>query len=207
VVIAGASVAIGPGFSDPVHGAQQAFRRALEAMANPGRAVAIEAGLDGPAAALQALLLALTDFDTPVWWQSADDARKRWLAFHNGAPVAQAPSQARFAVIAHASTMPAATHFATGSAEAPETSTTLLIHVPSLDDGPAMRWTGPGIEGARRVRIDGLSAGFWAQWQDQHARFPLGVDAIFCCGAWIVALPRTVQVRAAREAGEERPCT
>ncbi len=182
------------GLADPVHGAQQAFRAALDALSRPGRPVRAGqpiAGLPlGPAMAH--LLLALTDDDTPVWWQHG--ACASWLRFHTGAVVAATPADAAFAVITQASTMPELDGFVQATAASPEFSTTLLIEVASLDDGAALRWHGPGIRDSQIVRIDGLPGGFWPQWQANHAAFPQGVDIIFTCGDRAIGLPRTTRI-------------
>ena len=184
------------GFVDPVHDAQRAFRAALDALARPGRVVILGdaiAGLDIQPA-MAHLLLALTDDDTRVWWQRNDPAVAQWLRFHTGASAAGRADQAAFAAIADPLTMPSLDAFAQGTAVAPEFSTTLMVEVPSLDQGPALQWHGPGIRETRSVRIDGLPAAFWAQWQANHAAFPQGVDLVFTCGSRAIGLPRTTRV-------------
>ena len=183
-------------FADPVHDAQQAFRAALDALSRPGRPVEFgesSAGLP-LGGAVAHLLLALTDVDTPVWWQAPAESAAHWLRFHTGAGVAVQPLDAAFAVVAEPAAMPALDAFATGTLASPEFSTTVLIEVPSLDDGPALQWHGPGIRDTHRVQVAGLPPGFWAQWQANHAAFPQGVDVIFTCGRRAIGLPRTTRV-------------
>jgi alpha-D-ribose 1-methylphosphonate 5-triphosphate synthase subunit PhnH len=184
------------GFVDPVHDAQRAFRAALDALARPGQVVTLGDPIAGLAIrpAMARLLLALTDDDTGVWWQRNDPAATQWLRFHTGADAADRPDQAAFAVVVDSQTMPPLDAFAQGTAAAPEFSTTLLVEVPSLDDGAALQWHGPGIREPRSVRIDGLPATFWAQWQANHAAFPQGVDLIFTCDSRAIGLPRTTRV-------------
>ena len=141
------------------------------------------------------LLLALTDDDTPVWWQQQDNVTAQWLRFHTGASITESPSGAAFAVSLDASGLPALEMFAAGTAAAPERSTTLLLEVPSLDAGPAVEWRGPGIQDVQSVRIAGLPDGFWLQWQANHAAFPQGVDIVFTCANAVLGLPRTTRVR------------
>ena len=141
------------------------------------------------------LLLALTDDDTPVWWQQQDNVAAQWLRFHTGASITESPSGAAFAVSLDASGLPALEMFAAGTAAAPERSTTLLLEVPSLDAGPAVEWRGPGIQDVQSVRIAGLPDGFWLQWQANHAAFPQGVDIVFTCANAVLGLPRTTRVR------------
>ena len=185
------------GFADPVHDAQTAFRRVLDALSRPGRPVTLGRPVKSlpVGAAMSHLLLALTDDDTAVWWQHREEMAAQWLRFHTGARVASAPDQAAFAVLTDAGAMAALETFAQGSMASPEESTTLLVEVPSLDDGPAVEWRGPGIKAVQTVRIAGLPDNFWTQWHANHARFPQGVDMVFCCADRALGLPRTTRVR------------
>ena len=184
------------GLQDPVHGAQRAFRATLDALARPGRIQCLAAGDTawplGDAAAQ--VLLALADEDTPVWWQHASDADAQWLRFHTGARCTAAKREARFAIVTDVSNLPALDEFAAGTAGSPEFSTTLLIEVPSLRDGPAVHAHGPGIATREELRIAGLPAGFWAQWHANHSAYPQGVDLLFTCGADLLGLPRTSRI-------------
>ncbi|MDW5442410.1 phosphonate C-P lyase system protein PhnH [Polaromonas sp. SM01] len=185
------------GFVDPVHDAQQAFRRVLDALSRPGQPVALGQTVKGLALgpAMAHLLLALTDDDTAVWWPQGDCAEAQWLRFHTGASRAAAPSEAAFAVLSHAAGWPALDTFAAGTMDAPETAATLLVEVASLETGPAVEWRGPGIQDMQTVRIAGLPEDFWAQWQANHASFPQGVDIVFTCADAALGLPRTTRVR------------
>lgn len=187
---------ISAGFTDPIHDAQAAFREALNALARPGRRVTLGAAVKGLplGPAMAALVLALSDDDTAVWWQQ-DSTASKWLRFHTGAAVAATTSAAAFAVILDAESMPGLDQFAAGTAESPEQSATLLLEVSSLDDGPAVEWRGPGIKDTQTVRIAGLPDGFWTQWQINHALFPRGVDIVFTCADAALGLPRTTRVR------------
>lgn len=185
-----------PGFADPVHDAQQAFRAALHALSHPGQRVDVGqriAGLPLGAAASH-LLLALADDDTAVWWQPGLESGAPWLRFHTGARLAAAPAEAAFAVVGDAQRLPSLAGFAQGTPASPEFAATVLIEVPSLDDGPAMQWHGPGIRQARTVRVGGLGPAFWGEWQANHAAFPQGADIFFTCGEAAIGLPRTTRV-------------
>lgn len=192
-----AAQALSAGFADAVHDAQTAFRGVLDALSRPGRRFAIGCPIKGLALgpAMAHLLLALTDDDTPVWWQHSDAASADWLRFHTGASLAAAPELAAFAVICDAAALPPLDAFAAGSLESPEHSTTLFIEVASLDGGPALEWRGPGIRDMQTVCIAGLPEKFWAQWQANHAAFPQGVDMVFTCANVALGLPRTTRVR------------
>lgn len=194
-------VQLSAGFADPVHDAQTAFRRVLEALSRPGRRFALGSPIEGLAlgAAMAHLLLALTDDDTPVWWQQDDGGASGWLRFHTGAGFAAMPEEAAFAVLTDAGSMPALDSFPAGPMASPERSATLLVEVPSLETGPAVEWRGPGIQDKQTVCIAGLPDNFWAQWQANHAAFPQGVDIVFTCAGFALGLPRTTRVRRLEE--------
>jgi alpha-D-ribose 1-methylphosphonate 5-triphosphate synthase subunit PhnH len=188
---------ISAGFPDPVHDAQRAFRSVLNALARPGESESVSPALakQDIGSAMAHLLLSLTDDGTAVWWQLPQTGDVDWLRFHTGAPRAAMPSQAAFAVITSAASMPPLESFAAGSPESPEASTTLLVEVPSFNDGQVVEWHGPGIRSSRRVRIAGLPDDFWNRWQANHAAFPQGVDMVFTCADVLLGLPRTTRVR------------
>jgi alpha-D-ribose 1-methylphosphonate 5-triphosphate synthase subunit PhnH len=188
---------LAPGLLDGVHDSQQAFRAVLDALARPGQVRAIGPALPGVAlgGALARLLLSLTDDETPVWWQCADTDLSQWLRFHTGAPVAAREEMASFAVFAHGVQGLVLSDFASGTAQSPEFSTTLLVELPSLLEGPRLEWRGPGIADVQRVGLQGLPDDFWAQWQANHAAFPQGVDMVFTCGEHVLGLPRTTRIR------------
>lgn len=187
-----------PGFADPVFEAQTTFRTLLNAFAYAGRPGMLSTRLDpphplGPASA--AVALTLFDFETPVWLDAAAAAGgvPDYLRFHTGAPLVAEEGRARFALIADAMQMPPLDRFAIGEDRYPDRSATLIVQVPSLAAGPAVTWRGPGIDGARAVSIAGLPEGFWTQWADNHALYPLGVDIIFTAGQALIGLPRGIE--------------
>jgi alpha-D-ribose 1-methylphosphonate 5-triphosphate synthase subunit PhnH len=191
------------GLQDSVHESQFAFRQVLDALARPGQVRHIGAALPGVAlgGAMARLLLSLTDDETTVHWRSTspEDAHngslQTWLRFHTGAPVASHASSASFVVVTQPLQAPALNSCAQGSPESPEFSSTVLMELPSLCDGPALEWRGPGIKDMHRVALLGLPKSFWAQWQANHAAFPQGVDLIFTCAEHALGLPRTTRVR------------
>ena len=131
------------GLADPVHHAQAAFRVLLEALSRPGRIQALPAEvhqhLGRPAVlkpALAAALLALLDAQTTLWLSPALAAGgevQAWLRFHTGTRFADRPEAADFAA-AHADEVdpPLLGRLPAGTDEAPHTSATLLVEVPSL---------------------------------------------------------------------------
>lgn len=185
------------GLPDDVHDAQQAFRAVLDALARPGQVRRIGSALPGVAlgGAMARLLLSLSDDDTPVWWQRKSTDLQHWLRFHVGAPVTNLPTEASFAVFTDLEPGLSLTDFASARVDAPEFSTTLLIELPSLTEGPVLTWRGPGIQILQRVGLQGLPANFWAQWQANQTSFPQGVDIIFTCGDSALGLPRTTSAQ------------
>ena len=195
------STPMNAGFADPVHDAQGVFRRVLDALSRPGRIfnLGAHAGAGSVGPAMAQVLLALTDDDTPVWWQQTDTATAQWLRFHTGAPLADHPQAAAFAVVTDLGQIPCLADFAQGSPAAPEQSTTLLMELPAFEGGLPQAWRGPGIEHVTLLSLAGLSADFWRQCQANQARFPQGVDMVLTCGEWVIGLPRSTQVQAAQE--------
>jgi alpha-D-ribose 1-methylphosphonate 5-triphosphate synthase subunit PhnH len=182
-----------PGFTDPVHESQAAFRAVLDAMSEPGRIATLGEGLTPPAPldpATAAILLTLADSDTPLWLDPAAAAAEPWLTFHCGAPQA-APEAAAFAVTLG---LPDLRWFNSGTHEAPERGATLIVQLPALGAGQAWQLSGPGLKSPATLHVAGLPDDFSALWTRNTARFPRGVDLILCAGHSAVALPRTVAV-------------
>lgn len=188
-----------PGFADAVFEGQAAFRAVLDALSYAGRVHEVASAIDGPAPLLPAttaIALSLFDFETPIWLDVAtgNAAVTEFLKFHTGCPVVAVPAKAGFAVIADPAAMPVLDSFAIGEDRYPDRSATLVIQVATLTDGPAKRWTGPGVDGEIEVRIGGLPERFWTQWSLNRELYPLGVDVIFACGSAIIGMPRAIHV-------------
>lgn len=182
-----------PGFADPVHESQANFRALLNAMSEPGRIVTLGVGLNPPSPldpATAALLLTLTDAETPLWLDPALDAAIAWITFHCGAPYT-APETALFAVSAG---LPDLRAFNAGTHEAPEQGATVIVQLPALGEGRTWRLTGPGLKGTGTLRATGLPEDFATLWAPNAAGFPRGIDLVLCAGQSVVALPRTVTV-------------
>lgn len=186
-----------PGFADPVADAQGCFRAVLDAMARPGRIHETGGGLTPPAPlarASAAVLLTLVDHDTLLWLDPDAATSRAWIAFHCGAPFATGPEACAFAL---ALSMPDLAALPAGSHEAPERSATMILQVRAFEGGRRFRLEGPGLREPTVLAIDGLPADFAGVWQQNRARFPLGVDLILCAGTQLAALPRSVSVREA----------
>ncbi|WP_282604392.1 phosphonate C-P lyase system protein PhnH [Pelagibius sp. Alg239-R121] len=188
------------GFDNPVLQSQAMYRVLLSAMSRPGHIVPCELLLEVPASLAQttaAAALTLLDFDTPLWLDPAAAAQQAlvdYLRFHCGCPIVEAHGHAAFAIITDPCKMPSLDAFPEGSDEYPDKSATLLIQVERLDDSRGVVLRGPGIENKQTIQGKGLPGGFWQQVQENHARFPKGVDIVLCAEDRIAALPRTTQV-------------
>jgi len=186
------------GFTEPVFGAQSAFRLLMEAMANPGRVVELGVEVCGPAPldnAAATVLAALADYDTPVWFEDeAADAAAAWLGFHTGATRVFDPSACAFAVLTAGSPVEGWALFPAGSSSYPDRSATLILPVAALRGGASLVLRGPGIETEALFAPAGLPAGFLDAMAANRAAFPLGFDLVLVCGSDVAALPRTTRI-------------
>ncbi len=187
------------GFADPVLESQSTFRTLMDAMAHPGRIFACH-GLDHAplplAPVTAAVVLTLTDPDTPVWLDpplAKSDAVRAWLAFHSGASLVEARESASFALIADPLAMPALDSFALGSEAYPDRSATLILQVERFDDLGRLL-SGPGLATPQRFGAAPLPAGFWDQLRSNRALFPRGVDLVLAGPASLAALPRSLRI-------------
>lgn len=188
-----------PAWTDSVRDAQASFRCILKALAEPGTIQILPTDVTGPApldGATTALCLTLADFETPIWLSDAahTSAVELYLRFHCGCPLATDPACANFAIITNPADGLALERFAQGSMEYPDCSTTLLVQVQTLTNGPPRQLSGPGIQQSRTLRVVRLPHDFDMRWQTNHAGFPLGVDIVFCYDNAIVGLPRTTSI-------------
>jgi alpha-D-ribose 1-methylphosphonate 5-triphosphate synthase subunit PhnH len=209
-MIAGAETIDG-GFADPVFNAQSVFRALMDAMARPGSIMPVQTLATPPAplsAAAAALALTLCDHDTPLWLDpvlAGSSAVRSWLAFHTGAPLVDERGDAAFALVADAVGLGSLADFAQGSQEYPDRSTTLILQIDALTRDAVQRrresslllLEGPGIQTTTTLAISPLPEHFLAEWQDNRARFPRGVDLVLAAPGAVACLPRTVKIREA----------
>ena len=186
-------------FADPVFESQAAFRAILAAMARPGAILACGEGLAPPAPlspAAAAAILALADFETPLWIAPSLLAGEiaSYLKFNTGAPLAASPDKAAFALIDAAADALRLADFAQGTQEYPDRSTTIVVQLSSLSNGPLLTLAGPGIPGETTLAAGFLPEGFFEQWRKNQAAYPLGVDCILAGGAEVAALPRSIRL-------------
>jgi alpha-D-ribose 1-methylphosphonate 5-triphosphate synthase subunit PhnH len=186
-----------PGLGNPVHDSQRFFRKLLSAMAQPGRPVDLPGAPEGPLPldpATAAAALTLLDLDTPLWidWIADTPQLRAYLKFHCGCPIVERSQTAAFGLITDPAHMPRLALFAQGSDQYPDRAASLLLQVPSLDGGPAVTLSGPGIRDSAVFAPDGLPDWFWNDWRLNAGQFPLGVDVFFTCGDRVVGLPRSI---------------
>jgi alpha-D-ribose 1-methylphosphonate 5-triphosphate synthase subunit PhnH len=189
------------GFGDPVHDSQRTFRSVLDAVAHPGRVVTVAGDLMAIPPlhrASAALLLALADFETPVWLSptARTDAVAGFLRFHCGCPLVETASRAAFVVAAIPSEGPALSSLDIGSDLYPERAATVILQVDGLGAGPAVTLTGSGIDGRARLACEGLDDSFWNERKALEILFPRGLDIILVDGDAIAAIPRSSCVEA-----------
>jgi alpha-D-ribose 1-methylphosphonate 5-triphosphate synthase subunit PhnH len=206
---ADALATLGAGFSHEAHGSQRVFRAALQALSHPGRPVTVEHDAEVPSvghAASAAVLLALLDADCKLWLSPTlrDSDAAAWLRFHTGCRLVDRPAQAHFAWLAASDALQPLDSFSLGSDSYPDQSTTCVIDVAALHAVPAAtapwRLSGPGIQDAAGLQVQGLDRSFVAQWQANHGLFPRGVDVLLATGPQIVGLPRTTRIEQQKEA-------
>lgn len=59
--------------------------------------------------------------------------------------------------------------------------------------GQRLRLTGPGIETATEIAIDGLAQGFWSL-RAARCRYPAGFELFLISGAKVIGLPRSTMI-------------
>ena len=190
---------LGAGFADPVLSAQSTFRAVMDALARPGsvqpfaRTATGPAPLSHPAAAIA---LSLLDQDTPVWLDPslASDAVGSWLRFHTGAPITTDPANCAFALIGDPTNAPAFADFQLGTPDYPDRSTTILLQVECLTEGPPWTLAGPGIRGTQSFQASPLPSNFAERIAANNALFPRGVDLLLAADDCVAALPRTTRL-------------
>jgi alpha-D-ribose 1-methylphosphonate 5-triphosphate synthase subunit PhnH len=104
---------------------------------------------------------------------------------------------AQFVWVGAGDPLPALQSLRQGSDECPDQSATCVVDVGSLSaDAEAQHWTlsGPGIREQALLSVTGLPADFAAQWANNHAGFPRGVDLFLATRDALVGLPRTTRI-------------
>jgi alpha-D-ribose 1-methylphosphonate 5-triphosphate synthase subunit PhnH len=188
------------GFADKVLSAQSTFRSVMDAMARPGSVQRIEAAAGVPAAMMRgtaAIALTLFDHDTPLWLDpsmSGTSEVTKWLKFHTGAPVIADSSICSFALIGDPRSLPGLDRFAFGNNEYPDRSTTLILQVESLTQGPGIELRGPGIDGVAAMQAAIQPEDLFERLKINQTLFPRGIDVVLVADDSIVAIPRTTRL-------------
>ncbi|WP_289035121.1 phosphonate C-P lyase system protein PhnH [uncultured Roseibium sp.] len=198
---ANSAARLAAGFADPVHDAQNCFRKVMQAMARPGALQTFEPGLTDLPAPLTAMgaavALTLLDYDTPVWLDPAlaksPDAVS-FLRFHTGAPIVDVPVEAAFALVSEPERLSGLGNFPQGTPDYPDQSATLVLMNQTFGKGASLKLKGPGIKDVARFSTSPVPTTFWDQVQANNAQFPRGVDVIFTGETQIAALPRSTQL-------------
>ncbi|MDP3381932.1 MAG: phosphonate C-P lyase system protein PhnH, partial [Phenylobacterium sp.] len=140
-----------------------------------------------------AVALTLFDFETLVWLDPAlaESEAEGWLRFHCGCPLTTDAQSAAFAIVTDMAKAPNLAAFNQGDAKYPDRSTTVILQVPSLEGGPTVTLSGPGIQTTTDIAPQGLPQDFWTQIETNQAQFQFGVDVLLVSGDQLLALPRT----------------
>jgi alpha-D-ribose 1-methylphosphonate 5-triphosphate synthase subunit PhnH len=120
----------------------------------------------------------------------------KWLKFHTGAPVIADSSICSFALIGDARSLPGLDRFALGSNEYPDRSTTLILQVESLTQGPGIELRGPGIDGVAVMQAAIQPADLFERLKINQTLFPRGIDVVLVADDTIVAISRTTRLAA-----------
>jgi alpha-D-ribose 1-methylphosphonate 5-triphosphate synthase subunit PhnH len=188
------------GFNHEAFGSQAVFRVALDALSHPGRVFDMPRDTALPRhghGAAAALLLGLLDADTTLWLSPtlANSDAAAWLRFHTGCPITRDATTAQFVWVAQGDAMPLLSSLQLGSDAYPDQSATCVLEVDNLqNDTTAWRLPGPGIQKERHLRVNGLPLDFAAQWADNHASFPRGVDVFLATTTQVTGMPRTTRI-------------
>lgn len=193
---------LSPGFADKVLSAQSTFRSVMDAMARPGSVHRIEPLADIPKPLMSgaaAMALTLFDHDTTIWLDgdmTESRAVAKWIRFHTSAPVVLDSGISNFALVSEPLALPALDCFAFGSNDYPDRSTTVIMQVRSLTEGPALTLSGPGIDGEATLRATLQTLDLPDLLSINASLFPRGIDLVLVAGSSIVAIPRTTRLAA-----------
>src|SRR5262249_32841608 len=99
-----------------------------------------------------------------------------------------------FALIADPGALPDLDRFSLGSNEYPDRSTTLILQVTSLTQGPAYRLCGPGIDGSAVLNATFEQKDLFDRLAINATLIPRGIDVVLVADDAIVAIPRTTRL-------------
>ena len=185
-----------PGFSDPIHDSQRTFRALLDASSRPAKVFNITSDLTTPTGltlACATACLTLLDLDVQVWLQPGFAPEvKDWLLFHTGCQFTEQPEKSDFALIHELPSLSQLFSFHQGTAEQPETATTLLIQVESWQGGQPVILTGH-VNFDKHIITPKLPNYFWDFWTKNNQVYPLGIDVFLLAENTVMGLPRTAK--------------
>ncbi|MCF8484982.1 MAG: phosphonate C-P lyase system protein PhnH [Rhodobacteraceae bacterium] len=159
------------------------FEALMWAMARPGTIHDLPEGLSD-------LILALVDRECKVM---VDDPALARLVATTGATLVSASLADHAFCLSADRALAVLTALPGGSALYPDQGATLVLPA-RLGQGPALRLSGPGVDGTCDVRIGGLPDGFLAA-RAARCRYPEGIEIAFVDGRRVMGLPRSTTVK------------
>lgn len=173
------------------------FRLLLQAMSRPGTIFSLpqEAAADFNSQLIR-LLATILDQQVGFYLIDPDAVLEQLLENRTGAR-AVAAEEADFLLAPQGNSRGRLAVARRGEIDFPDQGATILYGVdklrPEAADG-GIRLTGPGIENAVYLGVDGLPAEELKQLKEVNAEFPLGIDAIFLDrSGGLACIPRTTR--------------
>jgi alpha-D-ribose 1-methylphosphonate 5-triphosphate synthase subunit PhnH len=200
------SAAAVPVFDD-VLAAQRTFRLLIDALARPGTVHMLPDRLPDVPPDLDpyVALVAFTLLDQEVRFAASGPLAEPFAAYivrRTGARAAP-PDEAAFLFASGDDPASPLAQLPVGSPEFPERGGTAVLAVEGLSAGDGgngggdvvLTLSGPGIDGAARVLVRGLTPAVVETFVEQNREYPLGIDA-FLVGldGAVIGLPRTVRI-------------
>ncbi|KOO05338.1 phosphonate C-P lyase system protein PhnH [Vibrio nereis] len=197
------------GFENPVLDSLSNFRQLSDAIARPGKIVALPKliGPEGIYKASFSVLLTMLDAKSSLYL--SDEYRiesvTKNVIFHCNCSCDVATEKADFALVNGNQALDF-DHFNAGTDHDPHQSTTLLIEVDELAAGNVealstkLALSGPGIKTEHVISIEGLHASFIDYLTHRLHAFPTGLDMFFMTDDKVMAIPRTTHVAKIEEA-------
>lgn len=131
----------------------------------------------------------LLDLETTFF--TPDERLKRLFLTLGARPVPMIEAEYCFFPSFDEQTLPLIQQAHCGNALYPDHAATLILAA-SLETGPSLRWSGPGIPESKTLKVD-LPAEFWSI-RKAAMQYPLGWDVFLVDDLKVVGLPRTTQV-------------
>jgi phosphonate C-P lyase system protein PhnH len=168
----------------PAIAGHDCFRAVLSALAHPGRPFAPDGASDATGR-LAALVGALYEPDTPIWWDAPWELP--WP------PRRVSIEQAQVLLVHGAASGGALTRAPRGSEEHPSHGAT-VVYASSQPIAVEVQLRGPGVDGALGTSL-ALTTAELSDRATACARRPLGIDLLLIdAEGWIIGLPRSTRV-------------